>query len=199
MPDLDLAERLPEALPAYDGETDFAAWLRAHQDEVDSLDVALDDVQRSLQVAHATGDALDRIGADFGLLGRRRVRDDQAYRQLLQSLVQAYSGRGTPPGVRTAIAAGVLIDAADVELIEDFDANRYEVRLHEWTSHRTETVDTLASLSDPSVIQRRDPIHYVLDAGDAVGSGSSTTSTTTSVGLSAGDLGGLSTGSFTLG
>lgn len=162
MPDLDLAERLPDAFPSYDDETDFAAWLRAHQDEVDALDADLDDVQRSLQVAHATGDELDRIGADFGIIGRRRGRDDDSYRQFLQSLVRAYSGRGTPPGLKTAVATGVLATEADVGLVEDFVANRYEVELYDWEAHKTGTVHTLANLADPSVVQRRDPLHYYL-------------------------------------
>jgi len=158
-----LAERLPALLPSYDDSTDFAEWLDAHQDEVDRLDADLETVKRSLQIAYATGDELDRIGADFGVLGRRRGRNDSPYRQYLQSLVQAYRGRGTPPGVRKAIAAGVLVDETDISLIEDFTANRYEVELYDWQAHQTGTVRDLANIADPSVIQRRDPLHYHAD------------------------------------
>lgn len=188
MPDLDLAERLPEAFPSYDDETDFAAWLRAHQDEVDALDADLDDVQRSLQVAHASGDALDEIGKDFGILGRRRGRDDPAYRQFLQSLVPAYSGRGTPPGLKTAIAAGVLATADDVGLVEDFVANRYEVELYDWEAHRTGTVHTLANVADPSVVQRRDPLYYFSESTAASVTADSTIATAINTVVDAIDL-----------
>lgn len=161
-----IAERLPSAFPSYEDETDFGAWLDAHQDEIDALDTDLEAVQQSLQVAHATGDELDRIGADFGILGRRRGRDDAAYRQFLQSLVPAYSGRGTPPGLRTAVAAGVLATKADIGLVEDFTANRYEVELYDWEAHRTGTVHTLANVADPSVVQRRDPLYYFSESVD---------------------------------
>ncbi|MDS0284683.1 hypothetical protein [Haloarcula onubensis] len=164
MPDRTLEERLPSAFPSYDDDTDFGAWLDAHQDEVDGLDADLDSVQQSHQVAHATGNELDLIGADFGILGRRRGRDDDSYRQFLQSLIPAYSGRGTPPGLRTAVAAGVLTTKDDIGLVEDFDANRYEVELYDWEPHKTGTVHTLANVADPSVVQRRDPLHYYSEA-----------------------------------
>lgn len=161
-----LADRLPTLFPSHDAATDFAPWVDAHQDELDRLTADVEDVKQSLQVAHATGDELDRIGADFGVLGKRRGRDDEPYRQFLMSLVSAYRGRGTPPGVRTAVAAGILADEAAVSLVEDFDANRYEVVLADeaWSAHRTGTIHDLADLADPSVVQRRDPLHYILDA-----------------------------------
>lgn len=174
MPDQTLAERLPAVFPSYDDSTDFSAWLEAHQDEVDTLQADLDAVQESFQVAHATGEELDLIGADFGLLGKRRGRSDDAYRQYLMSLIQAYSGRGTPPGLKTAIASGVLATADDVGLIEDFTANRYEVELYDWEAHKTGTVHTLANVADPSVIQRRDPLHYITGSADITVSTDST-------------------------
>lgn len=193
-----LADRLPSLLPSYDDSTDFAGWLGAHQDEVDRLDTDLEMVKRSLQIAYATGDELDRIGADFGILGRRRGRNDDAYRQYLQSLVQAYRGRGTPPGVRKAIAAGVLVDETNIGLVEDFTANRYEVELYDWTAHMTGTVRTLANIADPSVIQRRDPLWYFLDTGAMVDGAKATTSSLVTYGLSASELNNLSSGGWNL-
>ncbi|MDY6780069.1 MAG: hypothetical protein SV760_05925, partial [Halobacteria archaeon] len=72
-------------------------------------------------------------------------------------------GRGTPPGLRRAIAAGLLVDDDDVELIEDFGANKYEVRLLDWTSYKSGTVRTLADLADPLAIERVDPVHHILE------------------------------------
>jgi 3',5'-cyclic AMP phosphodiesterase CpdA len=164
---LSLADRLPSVFPIFDDSTDFATWLEAHQDEADRLEADLKDVQESLQVAHATGDDLDRIGADFGILGRRRGRDDASYRKFIQSLVQAYRGRGTNPDVRTVVAAGILATKEDVALIEDTDANRYEVVLENeaWTAHASGVVRELANVADPSVVQRRDPVHNILSTG----------------------------------
>ena len=81
-------------------------------------------------------------------------------------MVAAFDGRGTPPGVRLAIAAGVLADQSDVSLIEDFDTQTYEVVLEDgaWSPHRSETVRELADLADPSVVQLRDPLQYRLSA-----------------------------------
>jgi len=174
MPGKTLADRLPGPFPRYDRDSDFEDWLEAHQDELDQLDQDVEDVKRSLQIAHATGQSLDLIGSDFGLLGKRRGRDDASYRQYLMSLVQAFDGRGTPPGVRTAVAAGVLSAPNDIELLEDFQANTYEVRLTEWVAHRTGALHTLAELADPVAIQRQDPLQYLLGEAIVVATASST-------------------------
>jgi hypothetical protein len=190
-----LSERVPSLFPTTDESSDLAVWLEKHQAALDDLDEDLQTVQRSLQIAHATGDELDRIGADFGVLGRRRGRDDAAYRQYLRSLVQAYNGRGTPPGLRTAIAAGVLADPEDISLIEDFEANRYEVVLETWESHKTETIHRLADVADPSVIQRRDPLKYQRPAATFGLEGQDTQTTTlNTAGLSSSSLQELSSG-----
>jgi hypothetical protein len=190
-----LAQRLPDALPSYDDETDFAGWLAAHQDEIDALDEDLTAVQESLQVANATGEDLDLLGADFGILGRRRGRNDEAYRQYLTSLTQAYSGRGTPPGVRTAVAAGLVVDEADVRLREDFTNNAYEIELREWTAHRTGAVHELADLADPVAVERVDPLYYRRPTATANAAGGETVPTTLDAsGLSSTSLSALSSG-----
>ncbi|GGM64140.1 hypothetical protein J2752_000470 [Halarchaeum rubridurum] len=159
--DGDLPGRLPSPF-LLSGESDFAAWITAHQDELERYAGDLEAVAKSLKITQADGRALDELGKGFGQLGRRRGRDDGPYRSYLLSLVGAFNGRGTPPGLRLAIAAGVLADQDDVALIEDFQSLEYEVVLRDWQAHRTGTVHALADLADPSVVARRDPIHYDL-------------------------------------
>jgi hypothetical protein len=166
MPDLTLAERLPAAFPSYDDDTEFSTWLAAHQDEVDALGADLAGVQKSLQVAHATGDELDRIGADFGILGRRRSRDDEAYRQYLMTLVQAFRGRGRVDDVRFAVASGLTVAEAAVTLDEDVQETSYDVVLTDWTSHKGSTVEELADIADPSAVDL-DLVRYDIGVDEA--------------------------------
>jgi len=214
-----LRDRLVSTFPLFDRDTSFVPWVEAHQSELDALDVDVDAVQRSLQIAHAEGQSLDLIGADFGRFGLRRGRDDDEYRAYLQSLVPAFDGRGTNRDVRVAIAAGLAIDPEDdVALREDFEANTYEVELHDWTPHRSGTVRDMADLADPVAIPRLDPVHNILDEtaiGIAPGETSiaemyrapearigispgETTNRVAAVGLSAPTLGALSTDSWLL-
>lgn len=159
-----LRDRLASTFPLYDDGTSFVSWVEAHQSELDALDVDVDAVQKSLQIAHAEGQSLDLIGADFGRFGLRRGRNDDEYRAYLQSLVPAFDGRGTAGDVRVAIAAGLAIDPEeDVALREDFAENSYEVELHDWTPHRSGTVREMADLADPVSIPRHDPVHNILE------------------------------------
>jgi len=155
-----LGERIPYPFPQ-DDNTTLQQWLAELQAEADSVDAALDTVVKSVQPRGADSQALDELGRDFGPLGRRRGRPDDQYRSFLLGLVAAFDGRGTPPGVRTAIAAGVLATVGDVSLLEDFNAQEYEVVLENeaWSAHRSGTVRDLADLADPSVVQLRDPVH----------------------------------------
>lgn len=159
-----LGERIPYPLPQ-DSEATLQQWLAELQAEADDVDTALDAVLDSVQPGNAKDQALDELGRDFGVLGRRRGRPDDQYRSFLLGLVAAFDGRGTPPGLKTAIAAGVLATADDVSLIEDFDSQEYEVVLENeaWSSHRSGTVRELADLADPSVVQLREPVHNQLD------------------------------------
>ena len=215
----DLGERVPYPFPR-DADTDIQQWLAELQREADDVDAALDDALNSFQVENADGDALDELGKDYGVLGKRRGRPNEQYRSYLLGLVAAFDGRGTPPGLRLAIAAGVLADQSDVSLIEDFDTQEYEVVLENeaWAAHSSGTVRDLADLADPSVVSLREPVHnrlgqvaVTIATGEtasaemyrapegAVGiSAGDTTNRVAAVGLSAPDLGALSTDSWIL-
>jgi hypothetical protein len=157
-----LKERLPEVLPVF-RESRLAAIVEAIETQIDELRGDTESVADSLAVETAAGESLDQIGADFGLIGRRRGRTDVAYRRFIQSLVPAFEGRGTENDVRIAVAAAVAADAGQIDLREIFSAREYQVELFDWTAHQTGTVHELADLSDPVAVDRVDPLYYFAD------------------------------------
>jgi len=159
---LSLKGRLPEVLPLF-RDSRLATVIEAIQAGFDEFKSDTESVQDSLFVNSADGGSLDQIGADFGLIGRRRGRDDTAYRQFLRSVVPAFDGRGTERDVEVAVAAGVAVDADEVDLRQDFSNRAYEVELFDWTPHRTGTVHDLADLADPVAVDRVDPLYYFSD------------------------------------
>lgn len=192
--DAPLGERIPRPL-SKDPDSNLQQWLAELQAAADNLDASVDTARKSSQIRNASNEALDEIGKDFGPLGKRRGRGEEQYRSFLLSLVAAFDGRGTAPGIRTAVAAGILAHVDDVALIEDEDALEYEVVLENaaWAPHSSSTVRELADLADPSVVQQREPVHNRLpiasigiDAGDTV-INSGTTLPTATIGIDAGD------------
>lgn len=94
---------------------------------------------------------LDRIGAIFGELGRRRGRADDEYASFLRSVVQSFSGRGTVSGIRFAVASGLGADPESIEIIEDFKNNSYIIGIEQpFPPHNLVTLTDLGELADPS-------------------------------------------------
>jgi len=156
-------DRLPSVLPLFDDGSRLKVIVDALGDEFDSLEADTEAVQNSLFVNTADGQSLDLIGDDFGALGQRRGRDDEAFRQFLRSVVPAFDGRGTERDVEVAVAAGVAVDPDEIDLRQDFASREYEVELFDWTSHKTGTVRELADLADPVAVERIDPLYYFSD------------------------------------
>lgn len=148
-----LRGRLPTLFPVYDDSTEFEPWLDAHQGELDELDADLAQVKDEIHIGTATGQELDLIGEEYGVLGRRRGRADAAYRAYLMSLIASFQGVGTISGIKKAVSSGLLVDEDDVVIIEDFQQNKYDVRLLEWSAHSGSTVERLADLADPLAIE----------------------------------------------
>ncbi|AFH22097.1 hypothetical protein OSG_eHP16_00025 [environmental Halophage eHP-16] len=159
---MSLKERLPEVLPLF-RDSRLATVIEAIQSEFDEFKSDTESVQDSLFIDTADGGSLDQIGADFGLIGRRRGRDDTAFRQFLRSVVPAFDGRGTERDVEVAVGAGVAVDADEIDLRQDFSNREYEVELFDWSAHRTGTVRDLADLADPVAVGRIDPLYYFSD------------------------------------
>jgi hypothetical protein len=100
-----------------------------------------------------------------------------------------FQGVGTIPGVKQAVSSGLLVDTDVVDVLEDFDANKYEIELTDWTAHETGTVRTLADLADPLAIERLDPVHYLLEGDTVTPTSSGTRVITSTSGLGTGELG----------
>ena len=187
--DQTLRGRLPSLFPLYDDSMEFEPWLDAHQGELDELDEDLAQVKDEIHIGTATGQELNLIGNEYGVLGRRRGRDDDSYRAYLMSLMAFFQGVGTIPGVKQAVSSGLLVDTDVVDVLEDFDANKYEIELTDWTAHETGTVRTLADLADPLAIERLDPVHYLLEGDTVTPTSSGTRVITSTSGLGTGELG----------
>ena len=164
----DIIDRFPPIIPR-ESDSTIRRFIEAFQDDTDELGESLDDIQDSRFIDNASGEDLERIGAQFGPLGNRAGRDDQEYRAYLKSLVPVFEYRGTVPGIKAAVAAGLGIDDgigggdADLSIYEHFNddpANQeeyleYTITLDEWSAHRGSTIETLAELSDSSVSRLR--------------------------------------------
>jgi len=178
-----LKERLPEVLPRF-RDSRLATVIEAIQAEFDAFRTDTEEVSDSLFINSADGDSLDQIGADFGVIGRRRGRSDTAYRQFLRSLVPAFNGRGTEQDVEITVAASVARDPTVVDLRQDFVNREYQVELFDWSGHRTGTIRELADIADPVAVDRIDPVFLFSDVGNVVVDGASTEPELKSVGLS---------------
>jgi len=97
---------------------------------------------------------LDRIGAIFGELGKRRGRTDDEYSTFLRSIVQSFSGRGTVDGIKFAVASALDLPPDQILVTEDFVENEYVVRITTpFPPHQLQTLTELADLADPSGVR----------------------------------------------
>lgn len=158
-----LKERLPSTLPLFREQSRLRVIIEAIQSEITELTTDTSEVKDSLFVDTATGQSLDLIGDDFGLIGQRRGRDDAEYRQFLQGLVPVFAGRGTERDVEIAVAAGVTRDPDVVDLRQDFGNREYNVELLDsaWIAHRTGTTRDLAELADPVAVDLIEPVRLL--------------------------------------
>lgn len=149
----DLIEYFPYILPR-ETKSVFFQYIASHDDEFKGFDEAMRYVEYSRFVSEAQGKDLDRIGEMFGALGARGDRSDDEYRVYLKSIVQSFNGRGTLPGLKFAIAAGVNADPDDVTVNEDFDNNEYELEISNADSaFLSGVINNLAELADPSAVE----------------------------------------------
>jgi hypothetical protein len=161
---MSLRDRLPSILPLVRDDSNIAAVIDAIQSEFDILRNDTDAVQDSLFLPTASGQSLDLIGEELGLIGRRAGRPDEEYRQFLQGVVPIFAGRGTRNDVEVAIAAGVANSPDEVNLTEDFDNREYQIRLLDWVKHKSGTTRELAELADPPTVARVEPVILFSDA-----------------------------------
>ena len=186
--DFSVGGRSPDANTQFEvtyvAESILSRYVDAHHKSATTLEPRLEELHNSHQIDNATKEDLDRIGALFGDLGKRRNRDDEEYRAFLKSIVQSFRGRGTKPGMRFAIAAGLgldltkskyrdddgNIDLSDYIIIEeDFEQVGYEIRIEtDDTTFLSSAVNDMAELADPSGVALLSPPIIVLDGETAL-------------------------------
>jgi hypothetical protein len=172
----------------YVAESIVSRYIASYEDEVSTTDDKIDEVITSRQVDNASGTDLDRIGALFGELGRRRGRPDGEYRTFIKSIVQSFNGRGTIPGLKFAIAAGIGTDPENVVIDEDFEEVGYTITIENTDSgFLTKAINDLAQLADPSGVELLNPPILVSDA-KPVDIAKNQSQVTTDVGLGGGTL-----------
>lgn len=155
-------ELFPKPLPR-DHDTLFRQWTEAHQDAGDVRAEDLERVSTTNRILEAQGADLNRIGEQFGRIGKRQGRGDEQYRSFLLSIVPSFQGRGTPSGLSFAVGAGVQARADEIEIVEHFDDLEYSLVIHDWIAHEPSTVEDLADLADPSGVKLRTPVKYQYD------------------------------------
>lgn len=182
----DILEQLPSILPREEDSV-IARYINAHSDEFEVIDERNQFALEAHQIDNATDDELDRLGALFGQLGRRRGRNDSDYREYLKGIANSFKGRGSVEGVKFAVAAAADTDPSNVRLIEDFQNLEYSLQIEDAdAANITQSVNDLAELADPSVVLLDEAILLIGD-GTAVADGNGVT-TTTEVGLGGGTL-----------
>lgn len=143
-------------------------FVSAHDETLQDIEPDIESVIESRQIDHTSGKDLDRIGALFGELGKRRGRTDDQYRVFLKSIVQTFDGRGTKPGMKFAIAAGIGTDVSNITINEDFPETGYTIQIDNVdTDFLSSVVTDLAELADPSGVGLLAPPVILLD-GDSI-------------------------------
>jgi hypothetical protein len=150
----DTLDILPDILPK-SPEKILRRYVDSHDELLTKTDADFSTVIASKYIGEVEGVELDRVGALFGELGRRRGRNDSQYRGYLRSIVKSFDGRGTNPGIKFAIASVVQIEPDDVQIIEDFVNLEDTIRLSKWEAHSTELIFEVFNLASPSGVSLR--------------------------------------------
>lgn len=152
----------------YRTQSIMSRYMEASNEEFTLEEQQLKNRISSKFVDQATGEDLDHIGRLFGnTIGARRGRTDQEYREYLDTIVQSFISRGTKSGIRAAIAAVFETDPSNIEIIEDFSANSYDVRVPPAAEFSGSLLETVAELADPAGVDFKG-VRYRIDA-DGVG------------------------------
>lgn len=165
-----IIDKLPSITPR-EKDKNIVKFTNAFSEEIDDFGVTIENSIQSHFIDQASGEQLDIIGKQYSPIGDRNGRSDSEYRQYLKALVPAFRFKGTVPGIRATVAAGLDIESGlqspeseqdvfvselyeqDPDTIEEY--TKYDIELYDWTPHRVRTVDELAELSDASVSRLR--------------------------------------------
>lgn len=106
------------------------------------------------QVDNASGRELDRIGAQFGEIGRRAGRGDAEYQAFLRSIVRAFNANGTKDGLRFAVASALRTDPENIVIKEEFARMGFAIEVENVTqSVMTATLQDLIEMARPSGVE----------------------------------------------
>lgn len=131
-------------------------YIESGESELDDAEKDLENALSSKFVDEATGDELDEIGKLFGdTVGSRRGRTDPQYRFYLKSVARSFISRGTKSGIKAAISAATEVPVEDITISEDFQNNAYEVVVIPNTPVKSEILNEVAQIADPSGIKLR--------------------------------------------
>jgi len=152
-------ENLPQAnslfYVTYRADSIISRYLDAHEDELDDVEDALQEVINNKFLDSASGDGLDELGKLFGpTIGKRRGRSDAQYRIYLKSVVQSFVSRGTVNGIKLAISAATEVPLEDIVINEDFEQVQYEVQVQAATPVTVELLEEVAEIADPSGVDQ---------------------------------------------
>lgn len=139
----------------YRAESIISRYLDSHEEELDRVEDAVQEVINNKFVQSASGDNLDRLGRLFGpTIGKRRGRSDEQYRIYLKSIVQSFVSRGTVNGIKLAISAATDVPLDDIEINEDFENVEYEVSVIPNTPVTVSLLEEVAEIADPSGVNQ---------------------------------------------
>lgn len=138
----------------YESDSILGRYLSAASDGAETTQEHIVQSVEQKFIAEATGDELDKIGALFGeVVGDRRGKSDEDYRNYLKSAVQSFVSRGTKSGIRLAVSAAVGLPVEQIEVREDFEQGAYFVFFKPNTRIETSTITEVADIADPSGIE----------------------------------------------
>ena len=119
---MSIIDRFYSISPILEEDSNKYKYVDEHQKSIDSLREDLDEVKVSWYINKADGRELDEIGKIFGRFGKRRDRNDEDYRDYLQSITKAFSGRGRISDVEFVVNESIMFDTNfdNVEINEIF-------------------------------------------------------------------------------
>lgn len=139
----------------YRADSIISRYQDAHEDSLDSVEEALQEVINNKFVDQSSGEALDELGKLFGpTIGKRRGRNDQQYRIYLKSIVQSFVSRGTVNGIKLAISTATEVPFDDIVINENFEDVEYEVQIQAATPVIVELLEEVAEIADPSGVDQ---------------------------------------------
>ena len=181
-----LVNLFPDAYAAEDPESLLYKLLDAIAAELMVADEKIKQLLKSHWVDYASGEALDGLGASYGV-SRRQLRDgtreiDDAFRQRLKSIVPLFTGGGTRPAIIGAVrsALGLPFDLDQLKLPPGFEVLREDIEklvyIEEFSPKGERVVNKVVTEKDkaselilvidiPTVQEERPTIHWKFNRG----------------------------------